>query len=145
MKEYAYRKLLEAIENNELDLYLRTDPKYLIVDKGDRGVNFNIDYYSMADSLNTYLQINPNQKDLIKNEILKTLKNSTFGGVRSMIEMAAYQLRYGENDIGFLDDDILRELKTQILIHKKDFLNNPDYNYEELDELVFENSGKHIL
>ena len=76
---------------------------------------------------------------------MRNLKSSKIGSIRSVIEMAAYQLRYCGDDMGFLDEEILLELKKQVKIHSNEFLNNADYNYEELDEIVYDVSGKHIL
>ena len=145
MKEQAYEKLVDSISKNELELFLKTSGKYLVADKGDRGVGFMIDYYAMASALNAFIEQHPDNKIIIKNGIMKVLKESSISGVRSIIEMTAYQLRYGGKQLGFLDEEILEELKKQIHIHEKDFLNNSDYNYEELDELSFMSSGRHFM
>lgn len=145
MKNLAYDNLLRSINNNELDEFFRTNSKYVVADRGDRGQYFFIDYYAMADAINRYIEENPSKKSLIKDVIIKCLKESTIGGVRCLIEMAAYQLRYNTPEPGFLDEDILAELRNQITIHSDEFLHNPDYNYEELDELAYSSSGRHFL
>lgn len=145
MKEYAYKKLIEAIQNNEVELYYKTDKKYLVADSGERGVRFMIDYYAMASATNRLLEEYQEYRNAIKTGIMNTLLDSTIGGVRTIIEMTAYQLRYGGKNLGFLDEEILSEVKNQIAIHSDKFVNNPEYNYEELDELAYLSSGKHFM
>lgn len=145
MKEYAYKKLIEAIQNNEVELYYKTDKKYLVADSGERGVRFMIDYYAMASATNWLLEEHSEYRNAIKTGIMNILLDSTVGGVRTIIEMTAYQLRYGGKDLGFLDEEILSEVKNQIAIHSDKFVNNPEYNYEELDELAYLSSGKHFM
>lgn len=145
VKEYAYKKLIEAIQNNEVELYYKTDKKYLVVDYGERGMNFFIDYYAMASATNRLLKEHPEYRNSIKAGIMNTLLASTIGGVRTIIEMTAYQLRYCGKNLGFLDEEILSELKNQIAIHSDKFVNNSEYNYEELDELAYLSSGKHFM
>lgn len=137
MKEYAYKKLIEAMQNNEVELYYKTDKKYLVVDCGERGMQFMIDYYAMASATNQLLEEHPEYRNSIKAGIMNTLLDSTIGGVRTIIEMTVYQLRYGGKNLGFLDEEILSEVKSQIAIHSDKFANNSKYNYEELDELAY--------
>lgn len=145
VKEYAYKKLIEAIQNNEVELYYKTDKKYLVADYEERGVRFLIDYYAMASATNQLLEEHPEYRNSIKAGIMNTLLASTIGGVHTIIEMTAYQLRYDGKNLGFLDEEILSELKNQIAIHNDEFTNNPKYNYEELDELAYLSSGRHFM
>ena len=89
MEIIAYNKLLEAITNDELVLYFELDNKYLVVDKGLKGMEFTIDYYAMAQALNKFIINNPNELYQIKKGILKTLNSSKPVGIRTIIEIIA--------------------------------------------------------
>ena len=143
MEIIAYNKLLEAITNDELVLYFELDNKYLVVDKGLKGMEFTIDYYAMAQALNKFIINNPNELYQIKKGILKTLNSSKPVGIRTIIEIIAFQLRYKDNLL-FIDEEILLELKKQIHLHKNVFINSAN-NYKGLDDLVYKSSGIHFI
>lgn len=140
----AYKKLEEAVKNNEIELFFEMDPKYVIFDYGMRGVAHSIDYYAMLKATNEFIEKHPESVTKIRQSILNVLRLSKIGSIIAIIEMAAYQLNY-KQELGFLSEEILTELKKQIEINRNSFTQYESKLYKELDEMAYKNSGMHFM
>jgi hypothetical protein len=140
----AYEQLESAIKNNETELFYENDPKYVPIDRGDRGVDYRVDYLEMTRATNRYIREHPDKKGVIQSAILSALRESKIGYVIVILEMAAYQLRYGD-DLGFLSEEILTELRTQVNLNRERFEERERERYQALDEASFNVSGHHLL
>ena len=144
MNEYAYKKLEEAVRNNEIDLFFEANPKYLISDSGPRGVEFNIYFDAMANAATKYIINHPEDSDLVRESIINVLRKGKIGYVMNIMEMTAYQLRY-TNNTGFLSEDILKELKNQITILRSQFEKQEMDRYTKLNDLAVRSSGRGFM
>ena len=159
MREYFtdYEKLILAIKSNELYDYLTSKPKYRFIE--DKNFDTMNNFEMIVENLNYYGFEHQGFDKQVYNTIRDILKSDKFGEIYSVTKVIIEQLNLelmNRNKIKIIDEQILKDLKEAIIIHRKNFENCKKYEavnyengmmglYERWDKGIYENTGKHIL
>ena len=155
----GYEKLLLALKNNELYDYLTAKENYRIFNSNEKNYRINNDYLEVSNALNLYGENNIEFATMLNREMNNILSNNKIGEIYSVCQLMRLQIMknsFGKSKFNYIDETLLKNLKSKILEHKEEFEKLKMYESEQKDRgmmQVFEVwndeihriSGKNIL
>lgn len=157
MENIGYKNLEEAIKNDELKLYLVSNPKYTT--NSIRGADVMNDFYDITYSLNIYGDKHPGFDKYLNNILIQIINENKIFYTYSVANIIKEQIELeyeNKNKITFIDEQLLEKLKQAIFDKRSELVKLFDYEgsfynnglmgvYEKFDENIFKNTGHHIL
>ncbi len=155
-KNIGYINLEKAVANNELKLYLSSDPKY--TSKTIRGADVMNDFFDVTVALNDYGETHVGFDKIVHSVMMEILSENKIFWTYSVVNIINKQLQLekrGKSKIDFIDERLLMAIKHAISTKKERLEQISDYEgalytnglmgaYEKIDQTVYENKGTKI-